>query len=63
MQDVFYILITVFFGLFVLFLCFLTWRFFKKSKIKKDVNDFDENEREIIYAFCNAKRKQNKVNK
>jgi hypothetical protein len=53
MQDVFYIVVTVIFGLFVLFLCFLTWR---SLRIKLDINNLSDDEREIIYAFCKSSK-------
>jgi hypothetical protein len=53
MQDVFYIVVTVIFGLFVLFLCFLVWR---SLRSKLDINNLTDDEREIIYAFCKASK-------
>jgi len=56
MQDVFYIVVTVLFGLFVLFVCFVAWRTLMKKPIKKVIEDFNDDEREIIYAFCKSRK-------
>ncbi len=52
MQDLYFIITTILFGLFVVFMAFLMWR----ALMKPQPEEVTDNEREIIYAFCDEQK-------
>jgi hypothetical protein len=56
MQDTFYIVTTILFGLFVIFMGVVLWRALRCQKCVEPLVTEPDNEREIIYAFCNESK-------
>lgn len=57
MDDVFYIVITVIFGVFVLAVMFWLYRYMnKKSLLDKDFADLSDQEKQMASRFCEQMR-------
>lgn len=60
MNDVYYIIVTVIFGLFVLFMAWWLFRYLRSKPCPLDVKqeDLSDDQKSMIYKFCGEMRRQ-----
>jgi hypothetical protein len=58
MDDIYYIIITVIFGLFVLFMVWWLYKYLSTpSVLSMSKDDLTDREKEVIYKFCSEMRR------
>lgn len=60
MNDTYYIIVTVIFGVFVIVMLWWLWTYFRRPKdiMSTKHEDLTDHQKLLIYKFCNEKRQE-----